>query len=192
MQVVGRALGIAHVELRRLTDVDEIADDGGGLDYARIRAKAVQSGLLAPDAVTDYGSDGICERLRTGGGPFVVIAHSQGSLIAYDVLSSPEFAGLDIRLFVTIGSPLGIQEVQDQLLVHTGQTGGLRVPACVGRWINVADPLDPVAFDKRLVGDFAANARGTRVEDDLEWNGDSPRPGEPGRGSRHRSQRSRV
>src|SRR5258705_9866061 len=53
------------------------------------------------------------ERLRAGGGPFVVIAHSQGSMIAYCVLMEPEFASLDVPLFVTIGSPLGIDEVQD-------------------------------------------------------------------------------
>ena len=130
----------------------------------------------------EHMRESVRERLRTGGGPFVIIAHSQGSLIAYDVLSSPEFADLDVRLLVTLGSPLGIQEVQDQLVRHTGQPRGLRVPACVERWINVADPLDPVAFDKRLAGDFAVNARGTRVEDDLEWNSDSPRHPHSGSG----------
>jgi hypothetical protein len=32
--------------------------------------------------------DSVLERLRSGGGPFVVIGHSQGSMIAYDVLAS--------------------------------------------------------------------------------------------------------
>ena len=32
--------------------------------------------------------ESMLSRLRTGGGPFIVIAHSQGSMVAYDVLSS--------------------------------------------------------------------------------------------------------
>jgi subtilisin family serine protease len=126
--------------------------------------------------------DSVRERLRTGGGPFAVIGHSQGSLIAYDVLSAPEFKDLDVRLFVTIGSPLGIQEVQDQLRQLTGQPQRLRVPACVDRWLNVADPLDPVAFDKELRNDFAPNDAGVRIQDDREWNPDSPRHPHSGSG----------
>jgi len=122
--------------------------------------------------------ESVRERLRAGGGPFVVVGHSQGSMIAYAVLCEPEFANLDVPLLVTCGSPLGIQEVQDQLRKLTG----LRVPPCVRRWVNVADPLDPVAFDKRLRSDFAPNARGVRVEDDLEWNPDSPRHPHSGSG----------
>ncbi len=56
---------------------------------------------------------------------------------------------MDVPLFVTIGSPLGITEVQDQVKRLTGQRS-LAVPACVREWVNVADPLDPVALDKDL------------------------------------------
>jgi subtilisin family serine protease len=114
--------------------------------------------------------DSLLERLRVNGGPFIVIGHSQGSMIAYDVLSSAEAKGFEIPLFVTLGSPLGITEVQDQIKRLTGQRE-LRVPACVGRWLNVADPLDPVAADKRLAGDYAPAAK---IEDALEVNPDSP------------------
>lgn len=120
------------------------------------------------------------ERLRPGGGPFVVIAHSLGSVIAYDQLSRLDAAAFDVRLLVTIGSPLGIQEVQDNLKTLTGQTR-LRVPACVRSWLSVADPLDPVALDKWIAGDFAAQG-GVSVEDDLEWNEDSPRHPHSGTG----------
>src|SRR5690606_21201705 len=60
-------------------------------------------------------------RLEAGGGPFVVIGHSQGSMIAYDVLCSLSKASSapDVALFVTIGSPLGLREVQDQLEILT-------------------------------------------------------------------------
>ncbi len=96
------------------------------------------------------------ERLLVGGGPFVIVAHSQGSMIAYDVLaglSNEERKRCDVRLFVTIGSPLGLEEVQDQLKILTRQDE-LRVPKGVRRWVNVADPLDPVALDKGLRNDY--------------------------------------
>ena len=121
------------------------------------------------------------ERLRAGGGPFAVVAHSQGSMIAYDVLSSPEFRGLDVRLLVTLGSPLGLEEAQDNLRKFTGQSR-LRVPPGVVRWVNVADPLDPVALDKSLKGDYGANATGVGVEDKLQWNADGIRNPHSGTG----------
>jgi pimeloyl-ACP methyl ester carboxylesterase len=124
----------------------------------------------------------VIERIEPGGGPFVVIGHSQGSMIAYAVLQklARERTDLEVPLFVTIGSPLGIKEVQDELRRIT-QQAQLAVPGCVGRWLNVADPLDPVAFDKWLKDDFRAT-NGVRVEDELEWNKDSPRHPHSGTG----------
>jgi hypothetical protein len=102
-------------------------------------------------------------------------------MIAYTVLMEPEFAKHDIRLFVTLGSPLGIDEVQDFLKDHTGQTK-LAVPPNVKRWINVCDPLDPVALDKTVRSDFRKNAHGVEAEDELEFNPDSPRHPHSGTG----------
>ncbi|HMP75949.1 MAG TPA: S8 family serine peptidase [Kiritimatiellia bacterium] len=114
------------------------------------------------------------ERLIPGGGPYVIIGHSQGSMIAYDVLSRLSGAAQapDVRLFVTIGSPLGIKEVQDQLKKMTGQKE-LRVPKCVRQWLNVSDILDPVALDHRLANDYKP-AGGVKVEDKIRTNPDSP------------------
>lgn len=124
--------------------------------------------------------ESVLSRLRTGGGPFIVIGHSQGSMIAYDVLSSLPADQYQIDLFITIGSPLGLREAQDQLEKLTQQKS-LAVPACVKRWINVADPIDPVAADKRLAGDYAPT-NGVGVEDFVEWNNDSPRDPHSGTG----------
>jgi subtilisin family serine protease len=124
--------------------------------------------------------DSLIERLQAGGGPFVVVGHSQGSMIAYKVLAQLAAADADVRQFVTIGSPLGITEVQDQLKVLL-KTSKLAVPACVRAWLNVADLLDPVAADKRIGGDFAATG-GVKVEDNVEWNPDSPRHPHSGSG----------
>ena len=121
------------------------------------------------------------ERLRSGSGPFVVVAHSQGTMIAYCVLMEPEFAGKDIALFVTMGSPLGITEVQDYIRELTGRRK-LAVPPNVRRWINVCDPLDPVALDKDITAEFTASARGVKVENNVKFNPDSPRHPHSGTG----------
>ena len=60
---------------------------------------------------------------------------------------------VNIIKLVTIGSPLGLQEVQDQLDVPPRRKP-FHVPTCVNRWDNFADPLDPVALDKRLASEF--------------------------------------
>jgi subtilisin family serine protease len=116
--------------------------------------------------------ESLLSRLRTGGGPFVIVAHSQGSMIAYDVLSSIPQGEVDVQLFLTIGSPLGMQEVQDQIKKLTKQKT-LTTPPNVKRWVNVADWLDPVAVDKELEGDFKAR-NGVRPEDFTGFNPDGP------------------
>ena len=106
-------------------------------------------------------------------------------MIAYSVLMDPNFAekypGCEIPLLVTLGSPLGIDEVQDYIKDLTGQKR-LAVPPCVQRWINVSDPLDPVALDKDLTGEFTPNAAGVRIENHVEFNPDSPRHPHSGTG----------
>lgn len=125
--------------------------------------------------------ESLMERLRVGGGPFVVIGHSLGSMIAYDVLSRLDPAKFDVRLFVTIGSPLGITEIQDQMKPLTGQKR-LAVPDCVKRWLNVADLLDPVALDKRISNDYAKSVHDVAIEDEEVENPDGPQHPHSGSG----------
>lgn len=105
----------------------------------------------------------LLDRLQVGGGPFIVIGHSQGSMIAYQVLRKLQKQQCDVRLFLTIGSPLGLQEVQD-MLVKLEPDRPLAVPDCVDRWLNVAERLDPVALDTDLSNDYSQNPRGIRIE----------------------------
>lgn len=113
--------------------------------------------------------DSLLQRLRAGGGPFVVVAHSQGTMIAWNVLRRLRKEDADVRLFVTVGSPLGLEEVQDQLKAFTGSKK-LPFPPCVGKWVNVADLFDPVAFDSNLGGEFTGgqieNHRGFTIHPD--------------------------
>ena len=106
----------------------------------------------------------LLERLDVGSGPFIVIGHSQGSMIAYHVLRQLQKEACDVRLFITIGSPLGIQEVQDSIkALLPGKP--LAVPDCVDRWLNVAERLDPVALDADISNDYKPNNRGIKIND---------------------------
>lgn len=74
-------------------------------------------------------------------GPLAVVGHSLGSVIAYEVLREER---RDVTLFVGLGSPLGITEVQDRLALPTA------VPEGVAAWSNVSDLRDLVALDHWL------------------------------------------
>lgn len=88
-----------------------------------------------------------------GSGPHVLIAHSMGSIIAYDVLRNM----LDcppIDHLLTIGSPLGLDEVQDKLKPERAERVDFP-KALRGEWVNVYDRLDPVVgFDPIFTNDF--------------------------------------
>ena len=115
---------------------------------------------LFPDADAYFFTnkkEPIRQRLRQAlnavAGPTVVIAHSLGTVIAYDVLSEPGFAGRTVPLLVTLGSPLGYAEIQDVV------TRPLGLPAPVRIWANFADPFDVVALDSTLADDFRGGPR---------------------------------
>lgn len=89
--------------------------------------------------------------------PVTIVAHSQGSIVAVEVLA--QTPGVNIVKLVTIGSPLGLQEVQDFLDLEPRRKPFFR-PTCVARWDNFADPLDPVALDKGLASEFVIKPDG--------------------------------
>jgi hypothetical protein len=81
----------------------------------------------------------------------VVIAHSLGSAIAYEAMHLVQ-TGKKIPLLVTLGSPLGLRTViYDRLWP---QPPGY--PACVQRWLNVADVNDFVAAEPDLSAMFSS------------------------------------
>lgn len=103
--------------------------------------------------------------------PVTIVAHSQGSIITYEVLSAFAQEHLALDALVTIGSPLGIREVQDFL-----DPDSLAIPAIVTRWVNFADPLDTVALDKGLASDFGAKPPAkTEIQDEVIVNSASRR-----------------
>jgi hypothetical protein len=84
--------------------------------------------------------------------PKVVVAHSLGTIILYDVLSEPVFAGFRVDLLVTVGCPLGIGNVQKRLRDGAGRPNP--VPKPLRAWTNFADRFDPVALEATLRDEF--------------------------------------
>jgi hypothetical protein len=96
--------------------------------------------------------------------PLVVVSHSMGTIIAYDCLKHepgcPEVDGL-----MTIGSPLGIDEVQD-FFSSWSRGDGFPADKLRGPWVNVFDPLDVVCGpDPYLADDYQRG--GQMVVEDL-------------------------
>jgi hypothetical protein len=89
------------------------------------------------------------------GEKLVIVSHSMGTMVAYDVLRNcPECPPVD-TLF-TLGSPLGVREVEDELVA--ADADHVDFPAArLNRWINIYDPLDPICgADPRLADDYRA------------------------------------
>ncbi|MET9462594.1 hypothetical protein ABZY05_47705 [Streptomyces canus] len=90
--------------------------------------------------------------------PTVVVAHSLGSVVAYEALH--EFSDLQAELLVTLGSPLGLPAMMRKLDPEPISGYGQRPPG-VGRWVNVADVGDLVALPPKLGGCFPVDAHET-------------------------------
>jgi hypothetical protein len=104
----------------------------------------------------------------------MLIGHSMGSIIAYDVLT---FMRPDIRIntFITIGSPLGLPVVLSKIAAERKETGSesvlVKTPEGItGKWINFSDIFDKVAFNHKLAEYFSENDRGIKPVDSLVVN----------------------
>ncbi len=99
----------------------------------------------------------------------VLIAHSMGSIIAYDVLRELDDSEMEsIAHFITIGSPLGLPIVTQKIRQEFEET---RTPEKVVRWTNIADPADKVSLDCNLSDDYKkSKSAGVKVADTLVLN----------------------
>lgn len=72
--------------------------------------------------------------------PTVVVAHSLGTVVAYNLLRREgEAQRWQVPLFVTLGSPLAVTAIRRKLSPN-------KHPACVKRWWNAMDERDVVAL----------------------------------------------
>ncbi len=98
------------------------------------------------------------------GSRIMLIGHSMGSIIGYDVLrilgrDDPQFR---VDHFVTIGAPLGLPHVKFKI---SQENDLVRTPSVVGRWTNFADRRDVVAVEAKLADDYEPNDQGVKVAD---------------------------
>ncbi|MFF3356778.1 hypothetical protein ACFYWN_29985 [Streptomyces sp. NPDC002917] len=143
---------------RVLTPVRWVADAVArrkGLDRDAVR------GLVArffPDLVAYLHSpatrDAVQTRLAEAierESPSVLIAHSLGSVVAYDTLWRH---GLKVDALISIGSPLAMPDIVFPHLQHTCTAGKGSRPQGAGAWVNIADPGDLVAIPQPLTERF--------------------------------------
>lgn len=72
----------------------------------------------------------------------VVVSHSLGTVVAYNVLRAQGAEGeLKVPLFVTLGSPLGVTVVKRRV-----QPRPIGHPRCAAHWFNAMDERDVVAL----------------------------------------------
>lgn len=93
----------------------------------------------------------VAEAIRAAA-PSVVVAHSLGSVVAYETLhANPD---LKVAQFVTLGSPLAAPGAVFESLEPPPIAGQGTKPAGVTRWENYADLGDLVALPPRLGNRF--------------------------------------
>lgn len=102
---------------------------------------------LKNPGVRDTIESGVRQAM-TAGAPSVVVSHSLGTVVAYNLLRREgAAAGWQVPLFVTLGSPLGVKAIRTALapIAH---------PACAAHWFNAMDPRDVVALYPLTSGHF--------------------------------------
>lgn len=133
-------------------DVDiEHGDDTGNPYRETIRGRLIK-------ALIDHSDKSI-----------LLIAHSMGSIIAYDVLLDLEqdVGSVKVDHFVTIGSPLGLASVKKEIK-NERERRKLSLPTVPKTiktsWVNQVDTRDPVGLDAEIIKDFK-NTHGIEIID---------------------------
>lgn len=101
-------------------------------------------------------------------GKIILVTHSMGTVIAYDCLKRvPQCPSVDG--LITLGSPLGMTEVQNELKPEWSRNDGYPSEKVKNHWANFYDPVDLISrFDTNLTNDFKKNGEG--VIDNIKVN----------------------
>ena len=116
--------------------IDQHVPLGSGASIALITRDVYQ--YVRNPGIRDHLDDGV--RKAIGRTPAVVVSHSLGTVVAYNVLRREAAAsGWNVPLFVTLGSPLAVTMIRKALTPN-------RRPDCVTAWFNAMDNRDIVAL----------------------------------------------
>ncbi len=89
-------------------------------------------------------------------GPLLVIGHSLGSVVSFDMLWESTHLYADtwkVDLFMSLGSPLGSHFVRSRRLgAGHGKMG--RYPEGIRRWVNIAADGDCIALHRKMSEDY--------------------------------------
>ncbi|MBN1560663.1 DUF393 domain-containing protein [candidate division KSB1 bacterium] len=94
----------------------------------------------------------------------MILAHSMGSIVAYDLLTQPDNP-FHVHTLVTMGSPLGQPTIMSKFTAANPVVDKLRTPDNVEHWYNLSDLNDIVALDPTLADDYAPNQKGVTAVD---------------------------
>jgi hypothetical protein len=109
----------------------------------------------------------------------LLIGHSMGSIIAYDVLTQT-MPDVNVHTLITIGSPLGLPIIIKKIFAEQGREqkkGAAPSPENIfEKWYNFSDLNDPVAVVYNISDDYKMNSHGICPEDiiihnNYEFNG---------------------
>ena len=90
------------------------------------------------------------------GSRLLVIAHSLGSVIAFETLcelSQRKDSEIRIYLFMTLGSPLWLNFMRHRML-NARETGARRYPTNIRRWVNLSAIGEMTALDRTFADDY--------------------------------------
>ena len=121
----------------------------------------------------------VLRRLLLEKSDILLVTHSLGTMIAYDVLWKLSYygehravaqLGHKVSLWITLGSPLGDRTVRKNLKGSRARKSR-RFPSLVHSWTNVAARNDYVCHDRTLQDDFREMPGLTRpIQDKVIWN----------------------
>jgi hypothetical protein len=129
---------------------------GDVLAYLAHRGTREQPGAVLGDILAALDA---ANQRRGAGEPVIVVAHSMGGNIVYDILSHfrPD---LRADVLVTVGSQVGLFEELKLFQASCEDIPGpaaatVPVSAGIGRWINVLDRGDPLGYATEAIFDGA-------------------------------------
>ena len=95
----------------------------------------------------------VVEKTIPAEGPCIVVAHSLGTIVGYNLLMDRRNRNNILR-FITLGSPLGIEAIYSRL---PNDSPPRKAPEGVGGWFNARDPQDIVALHEIPGRSFAGS-----------------------------------
>ncbi|MEV2261840.1 antibiotic ABC transporter ATP-binding protein [Streptomyces anulatus] len=121
----------------------------GVLDRALIGSLKQLVAYLTDDSVRRACRDRLAARITSD--TEVVVAHSLGSVVAYETLCDPGLnRDWDVRMLVTLGSPLGMRALVLGRLDPAPEGGRAVWPKPLASWTNIADAADIVSVVREL------------------------------------------